>query len=166
MTFLFDLLMFWIRNWASQLPGNITTYLIQVEFVLSSLPLAYVVRRVVMFSEVSVCSTLGGRVLPHLYPIILPLVPCPLWGGGYPSPRWGVPQFQAGGIPVPHGGIPVPGRRYPSHMWGYPSLRWGLPQSKVVGYPIQGNGYPVQGGGYPRTGVLSVHGFRQVLPIK
>ena len=72
----------------------------------------------VLFSQVSVCSQ-GGWV-PHLHPIILPLVPNPSRGGtlvflvpsgGYHSPRWvrGTPVSGGGGIPVA-AGTPVPGQ--------------------------------------------------------
>ena len=60
-----------------------------------------------------VCSG-GGAGLPHLHPIILPLVPCPFQG---------VPQSQMGG------GTPV--------QDGYPLARsgWGTPQDRM-GKPL------------------------------
>ena len=84
-----------------------------------------------------ICSTMGGYVftsvclfrwgVPHLHPIILPLVPCPFWGypsdysqipsrrvpqsqvldGGYPSPRWGATDR---GIPSWDTPPPQPGQ--------------------------------------------------------
>ena len=46
--------------------------------------------------------------VPHLHPIILPLVPCPLqWV--YPSDRFQVPSW---GVPQ-HGDTPEPGIEYP-----------------------------------------------------
>ena len=86
-----------------------------------------------------------GRV-PHLHPIILPLVPCPFWRGtpviglrslsvGYPSPRWGVTQ-----VPPPQSGQDgVP----PSQVtMGYPVARMGYP-CLGLGYPILARGYPI-----------------------
>ena len=73
--------------------------------------------------------TQGG--VPHLHPIILPLVPCPFWGypsiwsqvpslggGGYLSPRWGIPQSQVGGT------LGYPLARTPPSLerMGYPPL--------------------------------------------
>ena len=57
--------------------------------------------------------------IPHLYPIILPLVPWTFWRYQMwlvPGPFWGgIPQSLAGGTPVPdREGIPVPGGEYPS----------------------------------------------------
>ena len=114
--------------------------------------------------------------IPHLHPIILPLVPCPFWG--CPSdwsqvPSWGVHQSQAGGCtPVPGGcipvlagwGTPLPGQNevplirdrmeYPLTMseWGNTLARTGVPPSQVrMGYPCQ-TGYAWTGyatGGTP-----------------
>ena len=64
--------------------------------------------RKVMFS---VCS--HPRGVPHLHPIILPLVPCPF--GGYPI-DWS--QFPYGGYPTPGQG--VPGMWYPRPGMGHP----------------------------------------------
>ena len=77
------------------------------------LPPAYVVRCEVMFSQVSVCTTFGAGGLPHLHPIILPLVPCPFRG---------VPHSQAGD----------------TLAQGYPPARSGqgyLPARSEIGYP-------------------------------
>ena len=89
-----------------------------------SLPPAYEVRREVMFS---VCSHPGGGGLPHLHPIILPLVPCPFQG--YPS-DWS--QVRMGDSPVtgPRSGwagtqwlgTPHPLARSEWGWWGPPSL--------------------------------------------
>ena len=62
-----------------------------------------------------------GRV-PHLHPMILPLVPCPFWGvpqslvpgpflRGYPSPRQGYPLARSGWDTPQSGqdGVPPPG---------------------------------------------------------
>ena len=56
----------------------------------------------VYLSHVWLKTEIHTRGLPHLHPIILPLVPCPFWGypndwsqvpsWGYPSPRWGYPR--------------------------------------------------------------------------
>ena len=67
--------------------------------------------------------------VPHLHPIILPLVTCPFWGGlphwlvpgpfwGYPSPR----QVEMGYPPVRDGYPPgqVRMREYPKIKMGYP----------------------------------------------
>ena len=70
------------------------------------------------------------RGVPHLHPIIPPLVPCPFWGvpsdwsqvpsGGYASPMWGR------GTPVQDGGYPGQVRmRYPLARSG-----WGTPPPK------------------------------------
>ena len=102
--------------------------------ILLFLPPAYVVQREIMFSQACVCLG-GGEGLPHLHPIILPLVPCPFWGylisiqyfhwSHIPSgvPQVGVPQSQLGGTPV-HDGVPS------SQVWLVPSARtgWGTPQ--------------------------------------
>ena len=110
------------------------------------LPPAYEVQREVMFS---VCSRPRG--VPHLEPIILPLVPCSFWG--HPSdwsqvPCWeGIPQFQAG--------------EYPSPRW-YPSSRWVIPQDGVApgqdGVPPARMGTPMQDWGttLARIGYLQV----------
>ena len=69
----------------------------------------------------SFCS-LQGRV-PHLHPIVLPLVPCPSWEG---TPVTGSRSLL--------GGTPVPGRRYPSSGQGVPKDR--VPPGQVrLGYP-------------------------------
>ena len=87
-----------------------------------------------VFTGVCLFGWGGGRVLPHLHPIILPLVPCPFWGylisiqyfhwSHIPSgvPQVGVPQSQLGGTPV-HDGVPS------SQVWLVPSARTGM------GYP-------------------------------
>ena len=68
------------------------------------------------------------RGIPHLHPIILPLAPCPFWGGypsdwyqvlswGYPSPRWG---YCSTGTPPPPPGIGQQ-RKYLLHSGRYAS---------------------------------------------
>ena len=75
--------------------------------------------------------------VPHLHPIILPLVPCPFWG--YPSdwlqvPSQEVPQSQVGGTPVLVRGVPHNGVSPSRSGWGTPWLGWGTPQL-FMGYP-------------------------------
>ena len=61
--------------------------------------------------------------VPHLHPIILPLVPCPFPGG---VPQWLVPGPIPGGTPVPGGGTSVPDVGYPSPRWEWKgSPIWG-----------------------------------------
>ena len=58
--------------------------------------------------------TPGGGGLPHLHPITLPLVPCPLWEVPQwlvPGPFWGIPQSL---VPQLFQGVP------------WPSLDWGV----------------------------------------
>ena len=89
----------------------------------------------------------------HLCPIIIPLVPCPLWGSSpvtgprslprrYPSswshvPSRGgaVPHSQTErGTPVPGGSLPQEGSPWARLGWGYPLARsgWGYPR---MGFP-------------------------------
>ena len=65
---------------------------------------------------------------------MLPLVPCPFWGGvpqaqagGYSSPRWGVPWSRAGGTPWPgqDGGTPPPSQVRMGYPLGQVTLRTG-----------------------------------------
>ena len=60
--------------------------------------------------------TLGWGVLPHLHPIILPLAPCPFWGGGTPviGPRSLPGGYHRTGVPLVGTGVP------PSQNWGNP----------------------------------------------
>ena len=105
--------------------------------IINLLPIANVVRREVMFFPGVFLFTPGEGVL-HLHPIILPLVPCPFWGGGLPHlhpiifplvpcPFWGVPQILVPGQDV-GGGTLVTGHRL---GWGYsmmgysPGQGWG-----------------------------------------
>ena len=90
-------------------------------------------------------STLGG--IPHLHPIILPLVPCPFWG--YPCDwsqvhTWGLPHLHTIILPL----VPCP-------FWGYPS---DCPQvlsgprsflGPLDGILLDRDGYPQLGMGYP-----------------
>ena len=101
-------------------------------------------------------SGVGGGVLPHLYPIILPLVPCSFLGGtlarsgqGYlptqPGQGWGTLLARMG---YPHSlgqdRVPPPPpsariRYHPGHQ------RVPLPARTGVGYPLlvmTGMGYP------------------------
>ena len=115
------------------------------------LPPAYLVRRKVMFSQVFVCSTLGGGELPHLHPKILPLVPCPFPGGTTVTS----PRSLPGRIPVPGEGVstPVPGGGYPSPRWGrYSSPWWGV--SQVGSTPVLSSP-----GGIPGTGMRTRPGY-------
>ena len=78
----------------------------------------------------------GGGGLPHLHPIIFPLVPCPFWRdtpvtgprwSEYLSPRWGeVPQSQAGEVPPFRPG------------WGTRPARTGVPFPPETGYAWTG----------------------------
>ena len=92
----------------------------------------------VLFSQVSVCSHLG---VPHLHPIILPLVPCPFWG--YPS-DWS--QFPFAGYHSPKGVL-----QSQAMVVGTPG--WNNPLGQVkLGYPLA------------RTGVLPWPGQDMVPP--
>ena len=62
----------------------------------------------VLFSQVCVCPHQGWG-LPHLHPIILPLVTCPF----QEVPLWLVTGPFLGGYPSPSRGIPWPGLGYP-----------------------------------------------------
>ena len=83
-----------------------------------------------------------GRV-PHLHPVILPLVPCP-FHGGTTSPSHnsstGPMSFSGGthlqSIILPL--VPCPFSRYPSE-WSHVPVPGG-------GYPVPGMGHPVPGG--------------------
>ena len=75
------------------------------------------------FSQVCVCSTLGG--VPHPYPS--------LSGGGYPIQPW------TGGVPRSSLGW----GEYPNLGWGgTPTLDRGVPQPWTGGHPISGGGTP------------------------
>ena len=102
---------------------------------------AYKVRRQVIFSACLSVQT-RGEGLPHLHPIIFPLVPCPFWGTHlHPIilPLVICPFWRD---------TPVTGPRrseYLSPRWGrYPSPRQGrFPHSGQDGVPAQpGLGYP------------------------
>ena len=101
----------------------------------------------------SVCLSVHTRArVPHLHPIILPLVPCPCWGAphlhpiiislvkcsfwGTPVPGLGVPQPQAGGTR----GCPQPRQK------GVPSSqdRMGTTGQDRIGVPLSQDrmGYP------------------------
>ena len=107
-------------------------------------------RRNVVFS-LSTPGGGGGGVLPHLHPIILPLVPCPFWGST-PSPSHNTstgPMSFLGGTPSPShntstGPISFLGevlqRLVPGQDRGYPPARVGTPLA-MVGHPSQGR-YP------------------------
>ena len=80
----------------------------------------------------------GGGEVPHLRPIILPLVPCPFWGVP-PSPSHntstGPMSFPGGYLndssKVPsQGGTPVPER-------GFPPASDGVPPSQGRGTPLR-----------------------------
>ena len=111
-----------------------------------------------LFSQVHACSHSGGG-LPHLHLIILPLIPCPFWGWGTPSPSpilplvpcpfwgWGVPS--AWSNDVPSRGYPIqcqweevpqsrPDRSTPIQSW------WGCPDPVLMGVPWSSPdvGYP------------------------
>ena len=108
-----------------------------------------------MFSQVCVHPHPGGGGggLPHLHPIILPLVICPFWG--YPSDWFQVPsrgtQVLAGGSQVLAGGTHswMPPVR---SGWGIPPARTGVPPGQVrMGYP-----HPARSGwGTPQPGLGS-----------
>ena len=81
------------------------------------LQLAYIVRREVMFAQVSDCSTLGGGYLP--------------WLGGY-LPWWGYLPWPGGtylgrGVPTLAGGTYL--------GWSVPTLARGYPTWAGMGYP-------------------------------
>ena len=87
------------------------------------------------------CLSVNTQEVPHLNPIILPLVLCPFWG--YPSdwsqvPSWGYPSARWWGTPVPgEEGTPVPG--------GYLSPRWRYPSPRQGSTPVPGRVTPVLG---------------------
>ena len=85
----------------------------------------------------SLSTTWGRGEVPHLLPIILPMVPCPFWG--YPSPSWGYPSP---GYWVPH-----PRRGYPVLARGY-----ARPSQVRMGYP-PGSAYAWTGYAAGRTSV-------------
>ena len=100
----------------------------------------------------------GGGVLPHLHPIIFPLVPCPFWGVT-PSP----PHNTSTGSMSLLGGIPVSGPR---------SLLRGVPQSQMKGYPSPRSRVPTgqDGGGTPsppgQDGVPSSQDRMRYIPTR
>ena len=112
----------------------------------------------VLFSQVCVCSNLGGTPFPSHNTSTGPMS----FLGGTPvtSPRslpWGVPQSQMGVYTSPRwtrGGV------YPSPRQGkYPSPRWEAPKSQAGGYfsprPSPRSPQPGQGGvstGHDRMG--------------
>ena len=73
--------------------------------------------------------------VPHLYPIILPLVPCSFWVWGYLSDWSQVPSrgYPSDWSQVPSWGYQVPGGGggVLQSQVGYPSPRWGVPQFQV-----------------------------------
>ena len=105
---------------------------------------------------VSVHTRGGG--LPHLHPIILPLVPSPFWG--YPSdwsqvPSWGYPsdwsQVPSEGYP---GQVQMGDTQARSRQGGYHSQVWmgGIPARDGVP-PIQGWGTTCPEIGCPQSGI-------------
>ena len=112
--------------------------------------------------------------VPHLHPIILPLVPSPFQGGtpvtghrsflgSYPSPRWGCPSPRQG-VPSPRQGVPQSqvgvhqdGIPLSQVRMGYPPLirtGWGTPLARTgwgTPWPIQ-DGVPLSQISYAWTG--------------
>ena len=110
------------------------------------------IRRKVLFSQVSVCPQ-GGGGMPHLHPVIFPVVPCPFWGST-PSPSHNTstgprsfppllargvlsssPRQWAGRVPSSQNWMGLPHTRI---GWGYHPVRtgWGIvPARSGWGYP-------------------------------
>ena len=85
----------------------------------------------VLFSQVSICPHIG--VVPHLHPIIPPLVPYPFGGG---TPVIG-PRSLMGGTPVPDGASPGQEWGTPWPGMGYPhGQEWGTPQPGCGTLPL------------------------------
>ena len=81
----------------------------------------------VLFSQVCVCPHQVG--IPHLHPMILPLVPCPFWVD--PSDWSRVPSW-GGGVPQSQVGAGVPSPR----QWGHHSPRQRVPQARMGYSPL------------------------------
>ena len=71
----------------------------------------------------SVCQFISCGV-HHLHPVILPLLPCPFWGGGTP--------VLAGGYLNPCQGYPIPGQGVPQNRV---RIRWHNTQTGQDGVP-------------------------------
>ena len=115
--------------------------------------------RKVMVSQVCARSTLGEGV-PQSQ-VLSQVSGSRSFLGGYPSPRWGLPQSQVGVTSVLAGGNPVPSGRYPSHRWGstpQPGQGWGTPppsqdRTGVPPQPGEDRGTPPAPHRQDRTGV-------------
>ena len=84
--------------------------------------------------------------VPHLYPIIVPLVPCPFQG--VPSTRQRYPSPRCRGTQVPGRDTPVPGGVPQSQVQGISQSQERVLQSQTGGTLVPGGVYPVPVGEY------------------